>query len=90
MKRTDINVNKKETDEKFEEFQALHDFRHNCTPTWLFVASGWFGIAISYQHNPCPFAHLLIGWLTADMTPAINALTHLMCELLGWNLWVAD
>ena len=20
--------------------QALHDFRHNCTPTWLFIASG--------------------------------------------------
>ena len=21
-------------------FQALNQFRHNCTPTWLFIASG--------------------------------------------------
>ena len=29
-------------DEKGETslVQALHDFRHNCTPTWLFIASG--------------------------------------------------
>ena len=85
MKRRERNGNKKEPGEKNEEFQALHDFRHNCTPTWLFVASGWFGIAINYQDNPCLFVHRLIGCLTADITPT-NALTYLMYELLRWSL----
>ena len=88
MKIRERNGKEKERGEKPEEFQALHDFRHNCTPTWLFVASGWFGISNSYQDNPCLFVHRLICWLTADITPT-NALTHMMCELLRWSLWVA-
>ena len=63
--------------EKFKESQALQDFRHNCTPTWLFIASGCFAAALEIIigilaiYAMCPVERRESRWIIVHMVRGV-------------------
>ena len=64
--------------EKFKESQALHDFRHNCTPTWLFIASGCIAAALEIIigilaiYAMCPVERRESRWIIVHMVREVD------------------